>query len=227
MPPANRSVHIFCHYAKKTEDQIKMYLHNYTKSRPSYLEKVGTHILEKLGIMAEAYTDRIQQNDTPLDLLSMFMFACLYKIHIAVIIHGAVWMTSKLNDVRLSKFILIYQGFNSFVETCQANNAELYLDSLIPNTKHGKMPAHKDIAKLDPEEAIDELVVLSLQQNSMASTSSAGAVKSELKEETEKLSSISVLHVIKPKNRNKTSQYNTVLKLLLKAKIHEQTKVER
>ena len=226
VPPANRTVHIFCHYAQKDEHQIRMYLHNYMKSRQSYVEKVGAHILEKLDLSADQYAEKIKDDDTPMDLLSVFMFAHLYRIHIAVIIHGAVWTTSKLNDVRLSKFILIYRGFNNFVETCRHNSAELYLDSLLLNTKHGKMPCHKFIEKLDPEEDQDTQQPVDLsQQNSIASTS--GVVKSELKKETSKISSITVLHVSKPKNRQKTAQYNTALKILLKAKFEEKNKAGR
>ena len=185
-------------------------------------------ILKQLDMTAEEYTEWIKLPDTPLDLLSVFMFARLYRIHISVIIFDTVWSTSKVNDVQKSKFILIYRGFNNFAETCCTNCAELYLDSLILNTQQGKMPCHQVVSKLDPEEEEQagqpaQPIDLSAGQNSATS----GSIKSELQKEADKVSSVSIIHVHKPKNKRKTSQYSTALKLLLKAKVEIQHKEEK
>ena len=95
-----------------------------------------------MNITADDYAKRLLLDDTPLDLFGIFLLARLYRIHVGVFMHGGVWSTSRVNDIHLAKFILIYRGPTEFSEMCTLHGADLYLDSLILNTQHGRMPCH-------------------------------------------------------------------------------------
>ena len=142
--------------------------------------------------------------------------------------HGGVWSTSRVNDIHLAKFILIYRGLTEFSEMCTLNGADLYLDSLILNTQHGHMPCHQDIAKLEgidniPDSPVDLTSDADIPPKQEINTDVKPAVKRENRKDTQVISSMSVLHT-QPKNKLKTSLYRKSLQLLLKAKVEIKTK---
>ena len=131
---------------------------------------------------------------------------------------------------------MIYRGPHEYSETCVKANSNLYLDSLILNTCHGKMPCHADISKFqagdeDHREFIAQLkantnvpatdklhtdCVVDLSVNNAAKPS----VKPELKTEQK-------FSVVMPKPRNVTNRnYQRSLNLLLKAKKELATKTK-
>ena len=98
---SNRTLHIFCHYTTKQEKDLQQYTHNYMNKRMDYFEQVGERFLNKIGMTSDDYANRLLLEDTPLDMLGIFILARLYRIHVGVIMHGGVWSTSRTNDVRL------------------------------------------------------------------------------------------------------------------------------
>ena len=160
----------------------------------------------------------------------IFLLARLYRIHVGVFMHRGVSSTSRVNDIRLAKFILIYRGLTEFSETCTLNGADLYLDSLILNTQHGRMPCHQDIAKLEgidnvPDSPVDLTLDADVPPKQEINTDVKPVVKRENRKDTQVISSMSVLHT-QPKNKLKTLLYRKSLQLLLKAKAEIKTKSE-
>ena len=231
--PSNRIFHIFCHYTTKQETDMRQYMHKYMVHRMEYCECIGHRFFEAMNITADDYANRLLLDNTPLDLFGIFLLARLYWIHVGVFMHGGVWSTSRINDIRLSKFILIYRGLTEFLETCTLNGADLYLDSLILNTQHGCMLCHRDIAKLEGiDNVADSPVDLTVTSDADVpprqqeiNTDVKPVVKRENKKDTDLISSMSVLYT-QPKNKLKTSLYKKSLQLLLKAKAEIKMKSE-
>ena len=208
-------------------------MHKYMVCRMEYCERIGHHFFEAMNITADDYANRLLLDNTPLDLFGIFLLARLYWIHVGVFMHRGVWSTSRINDIHLSKFILIYRGLTEFLEMCTLNGADLYLDSLILNTQHGRMPCHRDIAKLEGiDNVVDSPVDLTVTSDAdipprqqEINMDVKPVVKCENKKDTDLISSMSVLYT-QPKNKLKTSLYKKSLQLLLKAKAEIKTKSE-
>ena len=221
---------ISCHFARKLETDIRQYLHQYTVNRIEYIEKVGAKFLKALGVTADQYSNTLLSNDTPLDLLGVFIVACLYRIHVAVIMSGGVWSTSRTNNIRLAKFTLIYRNVTEFVETCYLDGAALYIDSLILNMQHGRMACHRDIAKLEgAETTADESVDLTVSDDTakdqpVVPIDMKPVIKLERLDNKKALKFNVILQ--KPTNREKASAYAKALQILLKAKTELATKSE-
>ena len=197
-----------------------------------YFERVREWFFKQIGMTADDYANRLLLDDTTLYLFGIFILARLYRIHVGVIMNGGMWSTSRTNDIHLAKFVLIYRGVTELSETCSLNGVELYLDSLIFNTQLGRMPCHRDNAKLEGVDTVSELPVdLTKSQEATDETAQASkldvklSVKSKHKKETDVISSMSVQHT-QPRNKLKTSMYKKSLQLLLKAKAEIKTKIE-
>ena len=150
--PADCTLHVFCHFAGKTEPDLRQYLWKYITRWPSYVAQVGRHHLKKFNMMVDEHKEHIIVPDTPLDMLGIFLLARLYRVHVGLILKDGLWSTCVIHDMRLCKFIMIYRGPHEYSETCIKGNRELYLDSLILNTRHEKMPCHADISKFQPDD---------------------------------------------------------------------------
>ena len=186
--------------------------------------------MKALGVTADQYSNTLLSNDTPLDLLGVFIVARLYWIHVAVIMSGGVWSTSRTNDIWLAKFTFIYRNVTEFVETCYLDGAALYIDSLILNMQHGRMPCHRDIAKLEgAETTADEPVDLTVSDDTakdqpVVPIDMKPVVKLERLDNKKALKFNVILQ--KPTNRKKASTYAKALQILLKAKTELATKSE-
>ena len=73
--PANCTLHIFCHFARKMEPDLRQYLWRYITQRAAYVAKVGRHHLKINSMSVEEYKEYILKPDTPLDLLGIFLLA--------------------------------------------------------------------------------------------------------------------------------------------------------
>ena len=209
--PANRTLHIFCHFARKTEPDIHQYLWKYITHRTAYVAKVGRHHLKINSMLVDKYKEYILKPDTPLDLLGIFLLARIYRIHVGLILKNGLWLTSCVHDIRLCKFVLIYRGPQEYSVCCTTGNSNLYVDSLILNTKHGNMPCHADISKFQPDdkdhrEFIEQLKKQSnvaandkLHMNCIVDLSMNNAVKCNLKTELQTEQKFAVT-MAKPKN---------------------------
>ena len=86
--PANCTLHIFYHFARKTEPNLCQYLWKYITRCPSYVAQVGKHHLKMYNKMVDKYKKHIVMPDTPLDMLRIFLLARLYRVHVGLILKG-------------------------------------------------------------------------------------------------------------------------------------------
>ena len=206
-------LHVFTHFATKTEQELRDYLHNYMLCRPDWLEQVSAEVLKARNISVEDYVDSVTTPGIAIDLLAVFLLARQYRIHFGVFMHSKLWLSCKEDSPEKCHFFLVCRGETSFAETCKIGEADLYLDSLIKETASGHMPSHADESKLgtvsqdeeDTELEVQEVLNLSIKPK---------VPKSEFKKETDKISAVSVSIVPKKEGH----RYKKALKLLLKAK---------
>ena len=142
MDPGDRNWHIFTHFIRKTESELREYLQSYILSRPEWFTKVSTSFLKFRGISGEDYVDSFITPGVPLDLLGMYVLCRLYRFHFGIVFEHGYWCTSKDKDIKKVLFVLIFRGDNVFSETCAEGKLPEYLDILIKNTEKGLMPSH-------------------------------------------------------------------------------------
>ena len=131
---------------------------------------------------------------------------------------------------------MIYRGPYEYSETCIKGNSHLYLDSLILNTCHERMPCHADISKFHPDDEDHWQFIAQLKENSnvpandklhnecVVDLSINNGVKWSIKTELKTEQKFSVV-MPKPKNVN-IRNYNRSLNLLIRAKKELATKAE-
>ena len=142
MEPDDRNWHIFTHFIRKTEAELRQYVQSYILSRPEWFTTVSSSYLKLSGISGEDYVDHLDVPGAPLDLLGMYVLARLYRFHFGLAFENGYWCTSKDKDIKKVLFVLVFRGGNKFTETCADGKLPEHLDSLIKNTEQGLMPSH-------------------------------------------------------------------------------------
>ena len=85
--PADRTLHILSHFIMKTEDELREIITKYMLSRLDWFQSVSRLFLQADKISVEHYIDYIRTPGTPLDLLSIFVLARLYRFHVGLILN--------------------------------------------------------------------------------------------------------------------------------------------
>ena len=154
---SDKTWHIFTHFIRKTEEQLRQYVQNYILQRPDWFTKVSSTYLKHLGNSVPEYVDQISTPGNALDLLGMFVLSRVYEFHFGVLfVDDTHWCTAEDNDLDKCLMKLGFRGFNKFSETCNIGQTADYLDILIRNTEQGFMPSHNMDSKVFDEPTCDQ-----------------------------------------------------------------------
>ena len=160
-------------------------------SRLDWFESVSRKFLQAENISVKAYINNLHTLGTPLDLLTIFVLARLYRFHIRFFVNAGMWCTNVLKDMSVCKLVLMFQGKTDFLETYK-DGQQPYLESLHYYTAKGFMPSHNTEVKMVQQEDENEVVFVSEEK-----TKSAVQMKLKKKFKIEKELNVSLKRELK------------------------------
>ena len=207
----DKTIHILTHFIRRTEGALREYLRNYLLSRLDWFSHVSSDFFQHVQMSAEEYIDYISTPGSPIDILGLFLISRLYEIHIGVMFKSGFWTTCASEKLSDCMIVLIYNGINSFSETCWLNAEQDYMASIIDKTQQGVMPSHNKDLKITIE---DEA------HTSSSTETPTKDVKPKIKAENifAKVENCFLLTYSKPANTKLNSQYSKAWNLIVKAR---------
>ena len=158
----------------------------------------------------EEYIYNISAENSPLDILGMYILCRIYHCHFGLVYFDGSWCSSADRDFQKTDLMLIFQGGNVFSEICVQGRAEFYLDSLIRNTEQGNMPSHNKDTKVFGHQADLETELNDSDIEILSSVCVPADVKPKVKTESKAN--------IRPIVKIERLKYSAATKILLKAK---------
>ena len=96
---------------------MRKYLTDWMESHRYFVERVGGDLIRRKGLTVEDYMYNVVQPGVPLDKIGILLYACLYKIHFAIILEGKYWTTCRDEALNHANIYFIYCGHMQFFYT--------------------------------------------------------------------------------------------------------------
>ena len=136
-------IHVLTHHIRLTEDQLRENLQCYILNRLDWVEKISARVLKQRNQSLEDYIDEITTPGVPLDPIALFVFARMYKIHIAIFTAKGIWATCRDTTLKKVQFVLLWYGGNKFIETVKIGKSEMYRYWIHEQSTLQRMPSHQ------------------------------------------------------------------------------------
>ena len=117
IPDGDETIDILGHYVNCHPDKMHRCLTNWMEVHRYFVEQVGGDLICQKGQDIEDYLFIVVQPQMPLDKIALLLYACMYKIHICVILEGKYWCTDRDEALNRATIYLIYQGHMQFSDT--------------------------------------------------------------------------------------------------------------
>ena len=112
-------------------------------NRLDWVQKISAHVLKQRNQSLEDYINEITTPGVPLDPIALFLFARMYKIHIAIFTAKGIWATCHDTMLKKVRFVLLWYGGNKFIETVKIGKSEMYKYWIHEQSTLQRMPSHQ------------------------------------------------------------------------------------
>ena len=119
-------LHLFTHYIHKSTRELHEYLKEWIETHHTFVEKVGSCILNWKGLTMDDYILMISQIGQPLDEIGIVLMARLYHIHVTIVQEKCFWTTRRDHNLQKCSIIFGWWGalcFNDIKRKDQVTEA--------------------------------------------------------------------------------------------------------
>ena len=99
-------MHIFSHYVKKSEDEIRFHMSAWILRHCDWLECISKDILNMKKHQLDDYISDVQMPGFKMDEISILLIARMYHLKVAVLMGNTYWTTLSDNNLKTWKYSL-------------------------------------------------------------------------------------------------------------------------
>ena len=126
LTPGDETLHLFTHYITRDAYQLWEYMTNWMQQHINFVQHIGSYLFDVKGLDVQQYIDSMANNGQPLDEIGIVVIACMYHVHIGIIMDGCFWTSCRDHDLKECKILLSWQGQLNFVDISGNNRQKCH-----------------------------------------------------------------------------------------------------
>ena len=115
------TAHIIAHHHKIKTLQVFKHLTDWVPKHLERIKGVRSKILNAKKLRVEDYANDITSGLVPFNGLAILVVACMYHIHIGIVLKDHVWYTSSAEKPEDCLFYLLFHGGVQYLDSCTGN----------------------------------------------------------------------------------------------------------